>query len=91
MNVTENTVKNLDDFLIERQEADIVACLADKMNVSTEEALTTYYESDLAIKLEQGELGIQYLPPDYLADEVIKRETSKRPEAEASEAESEQG
>lgn len=57
----------------ERQEADIVACLAEKMNVSAEEALMTYYESELASLIEQGELGIQYLSPEYLADEILGR------------------
>lgn len=71
MEVTESTVKNLEDFLIERQEADIVACLAEKMNASSEEALTAYYESDLASLIEQGDLGIQYLSPEYLADEIL--------------------
>ena len=73
MNVNENTVKRLGSFLIERQEADIVAVLARKMNATADEALLTYYESDLALKIEQGELGIQYLPAEYLADEVLKR------------------
>ena len=76
MEVTERTVKSLGGFLIERQEADIVACLAEKMNVSAEEALMTYYESDLASLIEQGDLGIQYLSPEYLADEVLRREKS---------------
>lgn len=74
MNVNENTVKNLGSFLIEHQEADIVACLAEKMDATADEALLTYYRSDLAPKIEQGELGIQYLPAEYLADEVLKRE-----------------
>ena len=87
MNVNENTVRNLRSFLIERQEADIVAILARKMNATTDEALLTYYESDLALKIEQGELGIQYLPAEYLADEVLKRKGNpphspeKRPSA----------
>ena len=73
MNVNEDTVKSLGSFLIERQEADIVAILAKKTNATADEALLTYYESDLALKIEQGELGIQYLPAEYLADEVLKR------------------
>ena len=87
MNVNENTVKRLGSFLIERQEADIVAVLARKMNATADEALLTYYESDLALKIEQGELGIQYLPAEYLADEVLKRKGNpphspeKRPSA----------
>ena len=39
MNVNENTVKRLGSFLIERQEADIVAVLARKMNATADEAL----------------------------------------------------
>ena len=87
MNVNENTVKRLGSFLIERQEADIVAVLARKMNATADEALLTYYESDLALKIEQEELGIQYLPAEYLADEVLKRKGNpphspeKRPSA----------
>lgn len=83
MNVTENTVKSLDGFLIEHQEADIVTCLAEKMSASAEEALLTYYRSDLAPKIEQGKLGIQYLPPEYIADEILKwREGPMRPREE---------
>ena len=78
MNVNENTVKRLGSFLIERQEADIVAVLARKMNATADEALLTYYASDLALKIEQGELGIQYLPAEYLADEVLKRKGNPR-------------
>ena len=78
MNVNENTVRNLRSFLIERQEADIVAILARKMNATTDEALLTYYASDLALKIEQEELGIQYLPAEYLADEVLKRKGTPR-------------
>lgn len=74
MNVNEDTVKSLGSFLIERQEADIVAILAKKTNATADEALLTYYESDLALKIEQGELGIQYLPAEYLADEVAQAE-----------------
>ena len=73
MNVNEDTVKSLGSFLIERQEADIVAILEKKTTATADEALLTYYESDLALKIEQGELGIQYLPAEYLADEVLKR------------------
>ena len=78
MNVNEDTVKSLGSFLIERQEADIVAILAKKMNATADEALLTYYESDLALKIEQEELGIQYLPAEYLADEVLKRKGTPR-------------
>ena len=78
MNVNEDTVKSLGSFLIERQEADIVAILAKKTNATADEALLTYYESDLALKIEQGELGIQYLPAEYLADEVLMRKGTPR-------------
>ena len=70
--------QSLGSFLIERQEADIVAILAKKTNATADEALLTYYESDLALKIEQGELGIQYLPAEYLADEVLKRKGTPR-------------
>lgn len=84
MDVNENTVKNLGSFLIEHQEADIVACLAEKMNATADEALSKYYRSDLAQKIEQGELGIQYLPAEYLADEVLKskQRSSSSPDQE---------
>ena len=57
MNVNENTVKRLGSFLIERQEADIVAVLARKMNATADEALLTYYASDLAFFGESIEAG----------------------------------
>ncbi len=73
MDVSENVIKNLGGFLIEHQEADIVAALAEKTDATAEEALSLYYQSDLAPEIERGELGLQYLPADYLADEVLKR------------------
>ena len=73
MNATANPAKRVGRFLTPRHDAYSVAVLARKMNATADEALLTYYESDLALKIEQGELGIQYLSAEYLADEVLKR------------------
>lgn len=72
MNVTRDTLANLDSFLKERLEADIVATVANRLGLSAKRALTLYYDSELAKKINEGKYGEQYLAPEYLAEELIK-------------------
>lgn len=72
MNVTRDTLANLDGFLKERLEADIVATFADRLGLPAERALTLYYDSELAKKINEGKYGEQYLAPEYLSEELIK-------------------
>ncbi|WP_165055675.1 MULTISPECIES: hypothetical protein [unclassified Adlercreutzia] len=72
MKVTEETIANLGSLLKEQLEADIVSIVAAKLHLSPSQALDMYYSSPLAQKIEEGELGMQYLDASYLADEVLK-------------------
>lgn len=72
MNVTKKTLEGLDEFLKEHLEADIVAILVQRLDVSSADALSLYYNSNLSEKINKGEYGIQYLAPEYLADELLK-------------------
>ena len=72
MNVTPATIEGLDSFLKEHLEADIANAISRKLEVSPEEALSVYFESDISSMVESGEFGTQYLSPEYLAQEVLK-------------------
>lgn len=72
MIVNQQVVDGLDVFLKEHLEADIVAEIARRLNISSERAFSRYFESSLPARIEAGEYGIQYLPADYLADEVLR-------------------
>lgn len=72
MNVTAQTIEGLDAFLKEHLEADIVAQLAEQLDISPAEAMKRYFESPLATAIEEGRYGMQYLDASYLAAEVMK-------------------
>ena len=71
MNVTGKTVSGLDGFLKEHLEADVIAVIAERRGLSTAETMGVYYASKVAEAVSEGKLGLQYLPADYLADEII--------------------
>ncbi|WP_165170364.1 hypothetical protein [Adlercreutzia sp. ZJ242] len=68
----ERVVESLGSFLKEHLEADVAFCVAERLDVSAEEAMGIYYGSKIAEAVEEGSLGMQYLPASYLADEVLK-------------------
>ena len=72
MEVTEKTVEQLDGFLKEHQEADVIAILAQRKNLSSNEALELYFSSRIPGLISEGTCGFHYLSPEYLADEVLK-------------------
>ena len=74
MKVGAETLAGLDAFLKEHLEADVIACIAERGGVSASEAMDVYFSSRIAHAIEEGALGLQYLPADYLADEVLKVE-----------------
>lgn len=74
MNVTKQTIQELDSFLKEHLEADVVALIAQRLDVASDKALAIYFSSALPEKIENGEHGIQYLSAEYLADEVIREQ-----------------
>ena len=58
----------LELFYREYLEKDIVFCLANRRNISEEQALHLYYSSKLADRIHEGQYGIQYLDYNVLTD-----------------------
>jgi hypothetical protein len=58
----------------DRLEAAVIAALARLSGLSEREAMDAYYRSQLSRQVNQGSFGIQYLSPDYLADDLIENE-----------------
>ena len=77
--INQRTLAELDGFLKEQLEKDVVALVAERLGVPPEDALAIYYRSDIAGMIENGDYGIQYLSPEYLADEVLKAAPSNQP------------
>lgn len=72
MNVSRSTIENLDSFLKEHQEADVISLIAKQLCASADEALAIYFGSPISAMIENGEHGTQFLPSSYLAEEVMK-------------------
>ncbi len=53
----------LEQIYQENLEEEIISHLAKKKNISLEDAMKEYYESNLADLISHGENGIQYLDP----------------------------
>lgn len=78
--VTEKTIQGLDDFLKEQLETDIVANLAERLGLSSAEAIAAYFSTRMPELIANGTYGIQYLSAEYLTDEVIKELERANPE-----------
>ena len=76
MTVDARVLEGLGSFLKEHVEADVAFFIAEGLGVSAEEAMGIYYRSSVAEAVEDGSLGVQYLPASYLADEVLKNALS---------------
>lgn len=72
MEVNEETIQGLGDFLKEQLETDIVANLSERLGLSSAEAFAAYFSTQMPELIANGTYGIQYLSADYLTDEVIK-------------------
>ncbi len=59
---------DLEHFYREHLEEDIIFCLANRKNISEEQALHLYYSSKLADRIHEGQYGIQYLDYNVLTD-----------------------
>ena len=58
----------------EALEESIIACLAERKELSLEEAMDKYYNSRLSGKIHKGEYGIQYLDYKNLVAILIETE-----------------
>ena len=68
------TLDKLEEVLKQNLEADIIALLAQRLQLDAETAIDLYYASELARQVDEGTFGIQYLSPQYLADDLIENE-----------------
>ena len=66
----------LENVYSENLEERIISCLAEKKNLTLDEAMDVYYQSRLAKKIQQGVEGIQYL--DYQVLVEILCDTEKK-------------
>jgi len=60
--------KDLENFYREHLEEDIIFCLSEKRNITTDAAMKLFYNSRLAERIHKGEFGIQYLDYSILTD-----------------------
>lgn len=58
----------LENVYSENLEERIISCLAEKKNLTLDEAMDVYYQSRLAKKIQQGVEGIQYLDYQVLVE-----------------------
>ncbi|MBQ6615595.1 MAG: hypothetical protein IJH67_04415 [Thermoguttaceae bacterium] len=68
----------LHEFYLQNLERDIITILSQKRNISLREATDVYYHSKLAQQIEQGAYGIEFLSPQYLANDLIENELDKQ-------------
>ena len=62
----------LENVYSENLEERIISCLAEKKNLSLDEAMDVYYRSRLAKKIQQGVEGIQYLDYKVLGQMILE-------------------
>ena len=72
MKVTAETIEKLGPFYQERIESAVIAELSRMLQVGAADAMRLYYNSSLAEQIERGAYGIQYLSPQYLAEELVQ-------------------
>lgn len=70
------TDRELENFYREHLEEDIIFALAERRNITSEEAMKLYYSSRLADRIHEGEFGVQYLDPQVLTD-ILEDELNK--------------
>ena len=55
-------------------EESVIARLADVKALPLDEAMDIYYRSRLATQISEGKLGLEFLSPEYLVDDLIENE-----------------
>lgn len=72
--VTEQMLSVLPGIRKTNLEAQMVIALAQRLGISTEEALERYYSSSLSALVEENRYGLQYLDAEYLVEELLRME-----------------
>lgn len=75
--ITEQTLEALPAVRRANLEAQITTLLAERLDLSVEEALEFYYSSSLSQLIEENTYGLQYLDAAYLVDELTKHWQSR--------------
>ena len=55
-------------------EESVIARLAEVKALPLEEAMDIYYRSRLATQISEGKLGLEFLSPEYLVEDLIENE-----------------
>lgn len=66
-------MKDIEKTYREHLEEDIILCLIERHNISAENVMRMYYNSQLANRIYRGEYGIQYLDYTVLTD-ILEQE-----------------
>ena len=74
MTVDSQKAAALESLLREHLDADIVAGLASRFDLSVEDAMARYYRSRLAASVNEGTYGVQYLSAGYLIEDLLANE-----------------
>ncbi len=68
----------LSDFYHQDLETNIIAYLAEKLQIDYRDAMKLYYDSRLSKQIEAGENGIDNLDYKNLAEDLIENEIGKK-------------
>lgn len=74
IDITDELLEGLEDVRRESLEADIVAGIARRLDISSADAMRIYFSSRLCAQIEEGAYGIQYLDASYLVDDLFEHE-----------------
>ena len=58
----------------QKLEEDVISRLAEMKNITLDRAMDIYYRSRLAGQISEGLYGIEYLSPEYLAQDLVENE-----------------
>lgn len=59
------------DFLLWNKIARVIAQLAETLDVSTDKAMTMFYESDVCTMLHNEEYGLHLMSDTYIVNDII--------------------
>ena len=69
---SEITLEKLASIRKTNLEAQMIELIAERRQLSVEDALDLYYSSNLSRMIEANEYGLRYLDANYLAEELFR-------------------
>lgn len=73
MVVTQEMIDKLEGIRKTYLQAHIVSLLAERLKITPEEAIETYFASDVAAMVDENIYGVCALDATYLADEILRQ------------------